>query len=72
LIEIMLGRITNAVDKIPAIECESWSSRAQVHILDREAARLAAVEQPATIDLYTDDSVRSGRAGIDLDISVGQ
>ena len=48
-------------EKIPAIGCEPWSPKAHVHILDKEAARLAtAVEQSATIDLYTDGSVRNG------------
>jgi ribonuclease HI len=56
----------NRAEKIPAIGCEPWSPEAHVHILDREAAKLATAEQPATIDFYTDGSVRNGRAGIGI------
>jgi ribonuclease HI len=56
----------NRAEKIPAIGCEPWSPKAHVHILDKEAAKLATVEQPATIDFYTDGSVRNGRAGIGI------
>jgi ribonuclease HI len=54
----------NRAEKIPAIGCEPWSPKADVHILDKEAAKLATAEQPATINFYTDGSVRNGRAGI--------
>jgi ribonuclease HI len=56
----------NRAEKIPAIGCEPWSLKAYVHILDKEAAKLATAEQPATIDFYTDGSVRNGRAGIGI------
>ncbi|KAG9801086.1 hypothetical protein KCU95_g30, partial [Aureobasidium melanogenum] len=56
----------NRAEKIPAIGCEPWSLKAHVHILDKEAAKLATVEQPATIGFYTDGSVRNGRADIGI------
>jgi ribonuclease HI len=56
----------NRAEKIPNIGCEPWSPKAHVHILDKEAAKLATTEQPATIDFYTDGSVRNGRAGIGI------
>jgi len=56
----------NRAEKIPATGCEPWSPKPHVHILDKEAAKLATVEQPATIDLYADGSVRNGRAGIGI------
>jgi hypothetical protein len=56
----------NRAKKIPAIGCEPWSLKAYVHILDKEAAKLATVEQPETIDFYTDGLVRNGRAGIGI------
>jgi hypothetical protein len=46
--------IANRAEKIPAIGCEPWSLKAHVHILDKEAAKLATVEQPVTIDFYID------------------
>jgi hypothetical protein len=54
----------NRAKKIPTIGCEPWSLKADVHILDKEAAKLATAEQPATINFYIDGSVRNGRAGI--------
>ena len=56
----------NRAEKIPAVGSEPWSPKAHVHILDKEAAKLATAEQPATIDMYTDGSVRNGRAGIGI------
>jgi hypothetical protein len=56
----------NRAEKIPAIGCEPWSPKAHVHILDKEAAKLATAEELGTIDFYTDGSVRNGRAGIGI------
>jgi hypothetical protein len=39
---------------------------AHVHILDKEAAKLATVEELGIIDFYTDGSVRNGRSGIGI------
>ncbi|KAG9511564.1 hypothetical protein KCV07_g10085, partial [Aureobasidium melanogenum] len=59
----------NRAEMIPAVGRETWSPKAHVHILDKEAAELATPKQPATIGLYTDGSVRNGRAGIAIWIS---
>jgi ribonuclease HI len=56
----------NRSEKIPAVGCEPWSPKAHVHILDKDTAKLATEEQPATIDFYTDGSVRNGRAGVGI------
>ena len=56
----------NRAKKISAVGSEPWSPKAHVHISDKETAKLATVEQPATIDIYTDGSVRNGRAGIGI------
>ena len=56
----------NRAEKIPAIGCEPWSPKAHIHILEKEAAKLATAEEPGTIDFYTDGSVRNGRAGVGI------
>ncbi|CAD0055397.1 unnamed protein product [Aureobasidium pullulans] len=40
--------------------------KAHIHILEKEAAKLATAEEPGTIDFYTDGSVRNGRAGVGI------
>lgn len=41
-------------------------SKAHVHILEREQAKHATATEYATVDFYTDGSVRNGRAGIGI------
>jgi hypothetical protein len=53
-------------DKIPTVGSEPWASKIQVHILDREKAKQATATEYATVDFYTDGSVRNGRAGIGI------
>jgi ribonuclease HI len=53
-------------DKIPAVGYEPWAPKAHVHILDREGAKQATATEYATVDFYTDGSVRNGRAGIGI------
>ncbi|KAH0023405.1 hypothetical protein KCU78_g5426, partial [Aureobasidium melanogenum] len=51
-------------DKIPTVGCEPWVPKPQVHIRDNEQAKQATATEHATVDFYTDGSVRNGRAGI--------
>ena len=53
-------------DKIPTVGSEPWASKVQVHILDKERAKQATATEYATVDFYTDGSVRNGRTGIGI------
>lgn len=53
-------------EKIPAVGCEPWCPRVCVYILDRDQAKRATAPEPRTLDIYTDGSVRNGRAGIGI------
>jgi ribonuclease HI len=53
-------------DKIPTVGCEPWVPKPRVYILDKEQAKQATATEYATVDVYTDGSVRNGRAGIGI------
>lgn len=53
-------------DKIPTVGCEPWVPKPRVYLLDKEQAKQATAIEDATVDFYTDGSVRNGRAGIGI------
>ncbi|KAG9665613.1 hypothetical protein KCU87_g10174, partial [Aureobasidium melanogenum] len=53
-------------DKIPTVGCEPWVPKPRVYILNKEQAKQTTATEYATVDFYTDGSVRNGRAGIGI------